>query len=155
MSYRDSEQRWPYDREYKPNAGTNGGPFPSEVRVPIPSRLGAAALSAGTFGRSKGALSTSVENGGTLPTKGTVCVQWSRCGRPGCRCSRGRLHGPYHCLFWREGGRLRKRDIRRADVEAVRHATAEWRRLHPPTWSTRQALVELRRLLRGLDAPGG
>jgi hypothetical protein len=45
--------------------------------------------------------------------------------------------------------------VRRADVETVRRATAEWRRLHPLAWSTRQALAELRRLLRELDALGG
>ena len=72
-------------------------------------------MSVGTFGRSTGELSTAVEKGGTLPKKGAVCAQWKRCGRPSCRCVRGQLHGPYHCLFWREGGRLRKRYIRQAE----------------------------------------
>ena len=51
---------------------------------------------------------------------GTVCQQWVRCGRPGCRCARGRLHGPYFYRFWRDGGRLRKQYVRRSDVERVR-----------------------------------
>jgi hypothetical protein len=51
---------------------------------------------------------------------GVVCRQWVRCGRPNCRCARGRLHGPYHYRFWREGGRLRKAYIRPADLGQVR-----------------------------------
>jgi hypothetical protein len=54
----------------------------------------------------------------TLP--GAVCQQWVRCGRPGCRCARGGLHGPYLYRFWREGGRLRKEYVRRPDVGRVR-----------------------------------
>jgi hypothetical protein len=61
----------------------------------------------------------------TLP--GAVCVQWVRCGRPGCRCSRGQPHGPYYYRFWREGGRLRKVYVRPADLEEVR-AQCEARR---------------------------
>ena len=55
-----------------------------------------------------------------LPKKGAVCIQWVRCCQPGCRCARGKLHGPYHYLFWREGGRLRKRYVRLADVAAAK-----------------------------------
>ena len=109
-------------------------------------------MSVETLGSARGRSSTAVENGETLPKKGALCAQWKRCGRPTCRCARGRLHGPYHCLFWREGGRLRKRYVRRADVDSLRVAIAAWRRLHPPTWTTRQALAELRRLVRELDA---
>jgi hypothetical protein len=54
----------------------------------------------------------------TLP--GVVCPQWVQCGRPGCRCSHGRLHGPYFYRFWREGGRLRKEYVKRSEVEEVR-----------------------------------
>jgi hypothetical protein len=54
----------------------------------------------------------------TLP--GVVCPQWVRCGRPNCRCARGRPHGPYHYRFWREGGRLRKQYVRPAELEEVR-----------------------------------
>ena len=51
----------------------------------------------------------------TLP--GVVCQQWVRCGRPGCRCARGQLHGPYAYHFARENGRLRKRYVGPADLE--------------------------------------
>jgi hypothetical protein len=64
----------------------------------------------------------------TEPLPGVVCVQWKRCGRPNCRCARGQLHGPYHCRFWREGGKLKKAYVRRADVAQV-HARCQARRL--------------------------
>ena len=48
-----------------------------------------------------------------------VCAQWVRCGKPGCRCARGELHGPYHYVFFRQGGRLRKRYVRQADLATV------------------------------------
>lgn len=55
-----------------------------------------------------------------LPKSGAVCAQWVRCGHPRCRCASGELHGPYHYLFWRERGRLRKRYVPLGDVERVR-----------------------------------
>ena len=55
----------------------------------------------------------------TLP--GAVCAQRVRCGKPGCRCSRGLGHTAYY-RFWREGGRQRKRYVKRADLDAVRAA---------------------------------
>jgi hypothetical protein len=62
----------------------------------------------------------------TLP--GAVCVQWRRCGRPACRCASGRPHGPYYYRFWREGGKLKKAYVRRADLQEVR-SRCEARRL--------------------------
>jgi hypothetical protein len=53
---------------------------------------------------------------------GVVRPQWVRCGRPNCRCARGELHGPYYYQFFREGGRLRKRYVKPADVEQVKAA---------------------------------
>jgi hypothetical protein len=74
----------------------------------------------------------------TLPKNSAVCAQWKRCGRTGCRCTRGELHGPYACLFWRERGRLRERYLRLAEAEAVRAEYAE----------RRSARREMRQLLR-------
>jgi hypothetical protein len=59
-----------------------------------------------------------------LPKAPSLHVQWVRCGSPGCRCTRGHLHGPYYALFWREEGRLRKRYVRTTELEAVRDACA-------------------------------
>src|SRR5262245_47492898 len=74
---------------------------------------------------------------------GVVLYQWVRCGRPGCRCARGRPHGPYHYRFWREGGRLRKAYVRRADVAAVRarcEARRQARRELLAAWETLRQL---------------
>jgi len=61
------------------------------------------------------------DNAATADTRaGWLSAQRVRCGRPGCKCSRGELHGPYFYLFWREGRKLKKRYVRRADVAAVR-----------------------------------
>jgi hypothetical protein len=40
--------------------------------------------------------------------RGAPLVQGRRCGKPGCRCARGELHGPYNYLsLGRERGRAR------------------------------------------------
>jgi hypothetical protein len=49
-----------------------------------------------------------------------VCAQYVRCGKSGCKCASGLLHGPYHYCFWREGGKLKKAYVRKADVAEVR-----------------------------------
>jgi hypothetical protein len=56
------------------------------------------------------------------PGHGSVCERWVRCGKPGCRCARGELHGPYYALYWRAAGRLRKRCLRRDEAPIVRVA---------------------------------
>ena len=63
----------------------------------------------------------------TLPKIGTLCPQWVRCGRAGCRCSSGELHGAYYYLFWREGSRLRKRYVRLDAAPIVQSACIEGR----------------------------
>ena len=52
--------------------------------------------------------------------RAAVCEQFVKCGKNGCKCSRGFLHGPYFCCFWRESGKLKKLYVRKADVESVR-----------------------------------
>jgi hypothetical protein len=39
---------------------------------------------------------------------GSVHEQWVRCGRPSCRCANGARHGPYHYVFFRTNGQLKK-----------------------------------------------
>lgn len=61
----------------------------------------------------------------TVPHKlpGTVHEQYTRCGKPNCKCAQGQLHGPYYYRFWRDRrGSLHKEYVRKADVEAVRSA---------------------------------
>jgi hypothetical protein len=78
---------------------------------------------------------------------GSLHVERKTCGRSNCRCAAGALHGPYLYRRWREGGRLRRQYVRPCDAERVQAALTEWRRLHPPTWQTRQELAYLRRLV--------
>ena len=53
---------------------------------------------------------------------GTVHAQFIRCGKSNCKCSRGELHGVYFYHFVRINGRLRKRYLKRSDVEDVQAA---------------------------------
>jgi hypothetical protein len=79
----------------------------------------------------------------TLP--GVVCAQRVRCGKPICRCSRGEGHLAYY-RFWREGGRLRKCYVRRADLAAVRAACVERQREHrelSEAWQQWRRLVSI------------
>jgi hypothetical protein len=75
---------------------------------------------------------------GTLPNTlaGSVCAQSVKCGRPNCRCARGQLHGPYYYRFFRERGKLRKRYVRKAEVEEVR--TRCQARRNAPWWQHSQ-----------------
>ena len=81
----------------------------------------------------------------TLP--GAVCAQRVRCGKPGCRCARGPGHLAYY-RFWREGGRLRKCYVRRADLASVRaacEARGRDRRVLADAWHQWRNLVAVMR----------
>jgi len=56
------------------------------------------------------------------PLEGEVCVQYIRCGKSGCRCQAGYLHGPYHYRIWREGAQVRKVYVKASELEAVKAA---------------------------------
>ena len=56
---------------------------------------------------------------------GAICEQFVKCGKAGCRCESGELHGPYHYLFYRDDlGKQRKKYIKRGSVEAERERLA-------------------------------
>ena len=73
---------------------------------------------------------------------GSLHLEWRRCGKPSCRCTRGHPHGPYYVRRWREGGRQRKELIRAAEVAMVLAALEERRR----------RLVPVRRIVASLRA---
>jgi hypothetical protein len=87
----------------------------------------------------------------TLP--GTVCAQWKRCGKAGCRCARGQLHGPYFARFWRENGRLRKAYVRKGDVEDVRGRCVARRQSLSACRAAMQDLREMAAFLKELERP--
>jgi hypothetical protein len=78
---------------------------------------------------------------------GVVCWQWVRCGRPGCRCAKGNLYGPYAYRFFRQGNRLRKVYVRKALVDQVTEACNARRALRQQLKASRQ---EWRGLLAGI-----
>lgn len=99
------------------------------------------------------------EHAKTLPKtsglSGAVCAQYRRCGKQNCHCRTGKAHGPYYFVFWRENSILRKRYIRRADVEPLRQAYASDReqqaRLRRDREASRQLWRTMRQMLRDLE----
>jgi hypothetical protein len=73
--------------------------------------------------------------------KGSVQVEWKRCGRRNCRCVAGRLHGPYYARHWREGGRQRKAYVPVAHVPAVLVAIEVRRQMFRSTSAMKLELV--------------
>lgn len=56
---------------------------------------------------------------------GSVVEQGRRCGKEGCRCTRGEVHGPYtYVVLPRSGGRTRTAYVPAAAAEAVRRGAA-------------------------------
>jgi hypothetical protein len=85
----------------------------------------------------------------TLP--GVVCAQRVRCGKAGCRCTRGQGHLAFY-RFWREDGRLRKRYVRRADLVAVRAACEARRRERRQLADAWQRWRQLVAVVRGVSS---
>ena len=81
------------------------------------------------------------------PLEGEICAQYIRCGKQGCRCQTGQLHGPYHYRIWREGTQVRKVYVKASEVEGVRSACAAFKDL---THSLRQARQARARLTQGI-----
>jgi hypothetical protein len=42
---------------------------------------------------------------------GSLHLEFKRCGKAKCRCTKGLLHGPYVYRRWREAGRQRRQHI--------------------------------------------
>jgi hypothetical protein len=56
---------------------------------------------------------------------GSVVEQGRRCGKEGCRCATGELHGPYtYVVLPRAGGRTRTVYVPAAAAEVVRRGAA-------------------------------
>jgi len=68
--------------------------------------------------------------------RGAALTQGRRCGKPGCRCARGELHGPYTYLsLGREGGRGRLVYVPAALVAVVPGSRRRCRRSRRSTQS--------------------
>lgn len=67
---------------------------------------------------------------------GSLIVEHKRCGKPNCRCTRGKLHGQYYYRRWRDAdGVQRKAYVPRSSVAAMRHALAKTREDIPRAFS--------------------
>ena len=79
---------------------------------------------------------------------GSLQPQRVRCGKAGCKCARGESHDGLYYFFWSTPAGVRKRYVRRADVDTVRVAI-ERRNRRDASFNSelRQAESLLRRLL--------
>ena len=98
---------------------------------------------------------TENKNAETLPKTlpGAVCAQWRKCGKAGCHCARGELHGPYFARFWRQGGRLRKAYVRKAEVEDVRRRCFARRQARAEWLAAIQQIREMASFLKDMESP--
>lgn len=60
---------------------------------------------------------------------GYVRAERVKCGKANCKCLRGELHGVYFYRYTWDEGRRRKSYVKRSEVEQVRAACAEYRKL--------------------------
>jgi hypothetical protein len=51
--------------------------------------------------------------------KGSVHLEFKKCGCPSCHCSWGILHGPYFYRRWRQGSRQRKAYVKPTELPSV------------------------------------
>jgi len=58
---------------------------------------------------------------------GCFYEMYKKCGRAGCRCARGELHGPYPVMAIARGGRRSTRSVRRDRVAGVKARTEAYR----------------------------
>jgi hypothetical protein len=80
---------------------------------------------------------------------GSLQQQWVRCGKDGCKCSRGQLHGPYFYLFISMSDGLLKAYVRRNDVPIVRAIIAERKHIHSSfRYEVRHAFNLLRQMAK-------
>ncbi len=82
---------------------------------------------------------------------GGVRERWTTCGKHGCHCSRGDLHGPYYSRRWAQDGQRYEEYVPRDQVDDVR-AQCEARRQHEhQVVAARKECRELTRMLKELE----
>ena len=89
--------------------------------------------------------------------QGSVCQQWKRCGKPNCKCTRGKLHGPYFYRFAWHNGRQQKKyvplskvvevqdacRVHRQQRETAKISQQHWRELIASLRTTEQQILSL------------
>ena len=86
-----------------------------------------------------------------LPKTSAICKQFRKCGKPGCKCNRGELHGPYFYYFYREDGKLKKSYIRKAEAAELWKSYSWSRQIQKKSSADRRKFTDMYRELRRLD----
>jgi hypothetical protein len=86
-----------------------------------------------------------------LPKKTAICQQFRKCGKAGCKCSAGALHGPYFFYFYRVDGKLKKSYIRKAEASKLWENYSKLRQVRKQHAADRRSFTKLRRNLRRID----
>ena len=74
---------------------------------------------------------------------GSCYEMYKKCGRPGCRCTRGELHGPFPVISIARSGRRSTRSVPRDRVEEVRARTETYRAFQQERRRLRRAMQRL------------
>jgi len=59
---------------------------------------------------------------------GSIYTVYKKCGNKNCRCARGKLHGPFHYLSRKIGGKTKLTFVRRADEDIVEEKAYDYRK---------------------------
>src|SRR5215470_4569600 len=86
-----------------------------------------------------------------LPKNPAICQEYKKCGKPGCKCNSGHLHGPYYYYFYRENGKLKRSYIRKADAEVLWENYLRRRQLQKHYADEREEYTDYSRELRRID----
>ena len=86
-----------------------------------------------------------------LPKNSAICQQFKKCGKVGCKCQAGELHGPYFFYFYREDGKLKKSYIRKADAKELWESYSHWQQIKKRRAADRREFRDLCREMRRID----
>ena len=59
---------------------------------------------------------------------GSIYTVYKKCGNKNCRCARGKLHGPFHYLSRKIGGKTKLTFVRRADEDTIEERAYNYRK---------------------------
>jgi len=81
---------------------------------------------------------------------GSFYEMYKRCGRPGCRCARGDLHGPFPVVAVAREGRRSTRSVPRDRVQEVRHKTLAYRTFQQKRRQLERAMRRLTEIVKAI-----
>jgi len=85
---------------------------------------------------------------GTAPMiEGSLVKRYTVCGKRGCRCQRGRKHGPFLYLSRLEGQKLRTFYVRKGNWVVVRQMVERYRRFRERRRRIRELTARIEALL--------